>query len=54
VLHVNVNTDDIVHIRTDRQIDYPIGATVRFDIDPHMVRFFDPGTEEGIKREVRQ
>jgi multiple sugar transport system ATP-binding protein len=54
VLHVNVNTDDIVHIRTDRQIDYPIGANVRFDIDPQMVRFFDPSTEVGIKREVSQ
>jgi multiple sugar transport system ATP-binding protein len=52
VLHVNVNTDDIVHIRTDRQIDHPIGAKVHFDIDPQMVRFFDPGTEAGIKREV--
>jgi multiple sugar transport system ATP-binding protein len=52
VLHVNVNTDDIVHIRSDRQVDYPIGTTVRFDIDPQMVRFFDPGTEAGIKREV--
>lgn len=54
VMHVNVNTDDIVHIRTDRQIDYPIGTTVHFDIDPQMVRFFDPGTEAGIKREVSQ
>ena len=54
VLHVNVNTDDIVHIRTDRQIDYPIGTTVHFDIDPQMVRFFDPSTEAGIEREVSQ
>jgi multiple sugar transport system ATP-binding protein len=54
VLHVNVNTDDIVHIRTDRQVDHAIGSTVRFDIDPQMVRFFDPGTEIGIKREVSQ
>jgi multiple sugar transport system ATP-binding protein len=54
VLHVNVNTDDIVHIRTDRQIDYPIGTTVHFDIDSQMVRFFDPSTEAGIEREVSQ
>jgi multiple sugar transport system ATP-binding protein len=52
VLHVNVNADDIVHVRTDRQVDHPIGATVRFDIDPQRVRFFDPSTEMGIKREV--
>jgi hypothetical protein len=49
-----VNTDDIVHIRTDRQIDYPIGTTVHFDIDSQMVRFFDPSTEAGIEREVSQ
>jgi multiple sugar transport system ATP-binding protein len=54
VLHVNVNTNDIVHIRTDRQIDYPIGRTVHFDIDPQMVRFFNPDTEEVIKEEVSQ
>ena len=54
VLHVNVNTDDIVHIRTDRQIDYPIGTTVHFDIDPQMVRFFNPQTEARIEREVSQ
>jgi multiple sugar transport system ATP-binding protein len=54
VLHVNVNTDDIVHVRTDRQIDYPIGSNVRFDIDPQMVRFFNPDSEVGIKREVSQ
>ena len=52
VLHVNVNSDDIVHIRTDRLVDYPIGTTVHFDLDPKMVRFFDPKTEAGIQLEV--
>jgi multiple sugar transport system ATP-binding protein len=54
VLHVNVNTDDIVHIRTDRQIDYPIGTQVNFDIDPQMVRFFNPADEAAIQKEVSQ
>jgi multiple sugar transport system ATP-binding protein len=54
VLHVNVNTDDIVHIRSDRQFEHPIGSIVRFDIDPQMVRFFDPSTEMKINREVSQ
>jgi multiple sugar transport system ATP-binding protein len=54
VLHVNVNSDAIVHIRTSRQVDYPLGATVKFDIDQKMVRFFNPDTEEAIKREVSQ
>lgn len=52
VLHVNVNTFDIVHIRTDRLINYPIGTVVHFDIDPQMVRFFHPQTEMAIKKEV--
>lgn len=52
VLHVNVNTFDIVHIRTDRLVDYPIGTIVHFDIDPQMVRFFHPKTEMAIKKEV--
>lgn len=54
VLHVNVNTNDIVHIRTDRLVDYPIGTTVHFDIDPQMVRFFNSETEATIKKEVSQ
>ena len=54
VLHVNVNSDAIVHIRTDRQVDHSIGTTVKFDIDQKMVRFFNPETEAAIKREVSQ
>ena len=54
VLHVNVNTDNIVHLRTDRKVNYPIGTTVQFDIDPQMVRFFSPDTEAAIKKEVSQ
>lgn len=54
VLHVNVNTDEIVHIRTDRMIENPIGSIVRFDIDPKMVRFFDPVTEKAIQKEVNR
>jgi multiple sugar transport system ATP-binding protein len=53
VLHVNVNSNDIVHIRTDRSIEYPIGETVHFDIDPKMVRFFNPKTELAIIKTLR-
>jgi multiple sugar transport system ATP-binding protein len=52
VLHVNVNSDDIVHIRVDRMVEYPIGTVVRFDIDPIMMRFFDPGSQAAINKEV--
>lgn len=49
VLHVNVNTTEIVHIRTDRLVDYAIGETVHFSIEPKMVRFFNPKTELAIR-----
>ena len=52
VLHVNINEHEIVHIRTDRLTDYPIGSSVRFDLDPNMVRYFNPGTESAIRNEV--
>jgi hypothetical protein len=34
-------------------VDYPIGERVQFDLDPKMVRFFNPQTEAAIKREVQ-
>ena len=51
VLHVNINENEIVHIRSDRQSSYPMGTKVRFDIDPAMVRFFDPRTEQAVRGE---
>jgi ABC-type sugar transport system ATPase subunit len=51
---LNVSCDDqLVHIRAPRGVRYRIGATVRFDIDPEMVRFFHPETEAAITRRVR-
>lgn len=49
LLHVNVQ-DEIVHIRTDRLTRYPIGTQVRFDLNPEMVRFFNPATEQALLR----
>ncbi len=53
VLHVNLNghdsvTSDIQHLRASRDITNPINAPVRFNIDPQMIRFFDPKTEAAI------
>jgi multiple sugar transport system ATP-binding protein len=42
--------DEIVHARADRADSFPIGAALRFDIDPEMVRFFDPETEAAIRK----
>ncbi len=44
MLHVNLE-NEIIHIRSDRQARYPIGTVVHFDLDPAMVRFFNPETE---------
>jgi multiple sugar transport system ATP-binding protein len=54
VLHLTINENDIIHIRTDRLIPYPIDTLVHFDINPQMVRFFNPKTEAAIKPEVTQ
>jgi len=52
VLHVNIDENEIVHIRSDRQASPAIGTPVRFDLDPEMVRFFDPRTEAAVRREA--
>ncbi len=52
LLHVSLEEEhDVVHIRSDRKAQYPIGATVHFDLEPDMVRFFDPRTEAAIVRQ---
>jgi multiple sugar transport system ATP-binding protein len=52
MLHINLNENEIVHIRGDRAVSFPIGAQVRFDLKPDMVRFFHPKTEKAIRGEA--
>jgi multiple sugar transport system ATP-binding protein len=52
VLHVRICGDEIVHIRSDRQTSYAMGTPVTFDLNPDMIRFFDPRTESAIRREA--
>jgi multiple sugar transport system ATP-binding protein len=52
MLHVNLNEHDIVHIRSDRLVRYPIGTPVRFDLVPQMARFFNATTEQAIQVEA--
>jgi ABC-type sugar transport system ATPase subunit len=54
VLHLTINENDIIHIRTGRLVPYPIDTLVHFDLNPQMVRFFNPKTEAAIKPEVTQ
>ena len=35
------------------EVDHAMGAVIRFDLDPEMVRFFDPRTELALVREVQ-
>lgn len=48
MLHVTMNAHDIVRIRSDRASLHPIGMPVQFDLNPEMVRFFNPETELAI------
>jgi len=41
-------THTMAHVRADRDVDYDIGTPVNFDLNPEMVRFFDPKTELAI------
>jgi ABC-type sugar transport system ATPase subunit len=50
MLAIEMNGGDIVQMRAGRDIEYPIGSPVRFDLDPEMVRFFDPKTEGALRR----
>lgn len=50
MLHVNLEGDNVVHLRADRGQRYPIGASIRFDIDPKMARFFNPQTELALRQ----
>jgi multiple sugar transport system ATP-binding protein len=49
ILHLAfTGQSQIVHARANRAISHPIGATIQIDLDPMMVRFFDPETENAL------
>ena len=53
ILHLAFDeAGQIMHARAGREISYPIGAPIRFDIDPVNVRFFDPQTEKALNAEA--
>jgi len=41
---------EIVHVRTRRGAVHAIGEEIRFDLNPTMVRFFDPQTEDAVAK----
>jgi multiple sugar transport system ATP-binding protein len=51
MMHVSLeeeNVEAMVHIRGERGHGHEIGDHIRFDLEPEMVRFFDPQTERAI------
>ena len=49
ILHLAFEEGEaILHARASREVNYPIGTPIHFDLDPEMVRFFDPRTEAAI------
>ncbi|MBC8077690.1 MAG: ABC transporter ATP-binding protein, partial [Chloroflexales bacterium] len=49
MLHLSLGDDThVAHARAARDLSYPIDAPVRFDLDPALVRFFDPASEKAI------
>jgi multiple sugar transport system ATP-binding protein len=51
IVSLNMNEGDVVHIRADRTIDYPVGTNVCFDLNEPMVRYFEPKSENAVKDE---
>lgn len=51
MLHLELLPNEIVHARAGRGEHYDIGTVLRFDLDPKMVRFFDPKTELAFQKE---
>lgn len=51
MLHLILDGEEtIVDIRAERGLFCDIGTPMRFDLDPEMVRFFDPKTESAVTR----
>jgi multiple sugar transport system ATP-binding protein len=54
MLHLSLDgtPDTMINVRVGRNSHHPIGSSIRFDIDPQMLRFFDATTEQALTLEV--
>ncbi|MCA9835949.1 MAG: ABC transporter ATP-binding protein [Trueperaceae bacterium] len=50
MLHLELIKDNIVNARADRRDRHQMGDSIKFDIDPEQVRFFDPKTEKALQK----
>jgi multiple sugar transport system ATP-binding protein len=48
---LELETGDVVEIRASRSEYRDMGETLTFNIDPEMIRFFDPQSEEALKKD---
>ncbi len=48
MLHLDLDEDTVVDVRGERGAGHVIGDKVTFDIDPELVRFFNPQTETAV------
>ena len=51
LLDLHLDDQNIVRVRTSRGVNYGVGANINIDIDPQMVRFFNPATEAALVME---
>ncbi|MDX1995575.1 MAG: ABC transporter ATP-binding protein [bacterium] len=50
MLHLELAEGVVIHARAGRDGNYPIGTPIGFDLEPEMVRFFHPETEQALNR----
>ena len=48
MLHLNICGDQVIQARASRETHYDINTPVKFNLNPAMVRFFHPETEQAI------
>jgi multiple sugar transport system ATP-binding protein len=51
MLDLHLSDEVIIRVRTNRGVNYGIGSKINFDLDPQMVRFFNPATEAALVME---
>ena len=51
MLDLHLSDQVIIRVRTNRGVNYSIGSKINFDLDPQMVRFFNPATEAALVME---
>ena len=48
MLHLELADGVVIHARSGRGASYEIGTPIKYDLDPTMVRFFNPETEKSL------